>query len=170
MPQVYQKRHWKRFIMPLLALAIIAGIMVAVVWRLRSQQDAQDQAKQAAAVLKEAQTLDNSHKYTFETQVLENYVNTNPPKQYQYQPLLQLGVLALNHQDYAGALKWYKRAEAVSGKVQLLDAAGAGEAEAVLGNKQAAISYYQQAANLANTSDPNETNFKAEIKALESAP
>ncbi|HEY2004104.1 MAG TPA: hypothetical protein VGH44_03220 [Candidatus Saccharimonadia bacterium] len=172
MPQVTVPRPRKRIAITVIATLLIIVLISAAAALFLFRAKPMPQPGQAeAAALAAAQKLDATHQYTLEAQVLQDYLKTKPPKQYQYQPMLQLGTLALNRHDYAAALQWYKEAEAITGKVQLQDAAGAGESEAALGNKQAAIAYYKQAVAL---SDPNnfygQTDYRALLKSLEASP
>jgi tetratricopeptide (TPR) repeat protein len=170
MPRVAVRSSFRKIYVITGVVLLTVGVVVSIVLVKMHQSQTARQRQAENTVLKEAQMLDNTQQYVLETRGLQDYIDSNPPEQYRYSVLLQLGVLALNRQDYVSALKWYKQAETASGKVQLQDAAGAGEAEAALGHKQAAIGYYKQAANLSNTSNLGQTNYAAIVKTLESSP
>ncbi len=100
-----------------------------------AESDAMDNAAQA----------DHAGQFSYESKVLTSYLNTNPPKQYRYLPLIQLAALAYNKGNFSQAISYYKEAEANTGKIQETDAAGIAMSAQAEGDKATAIYYYKLA-------------------------
>jgi tetratricopeptide (TPR) repeat protein len=170
-PQSYRIRsHLLKWIV---GVVLLSGAICAVL--ILTPHPAKPLGPTAAQVEKQAQTLDNAHKFAAEQTLLQNYVTSHPSNPNQYPLLIQLGSLCLNNHDYASALRWYKQSESVMSKTQPADpagAVGAAMAESALGNKTEAISYYRQAITLTTYQSPdnNVDSYKAAIQALGGTP
>jgi tetratricopeptide (TPR) repeat protein len=174
MPQVFSKSKRPRYI---LGLVIAAGIAVAVLAAWAWYVNYRDMAlkKQEAVVLSQAQSLDFHRQFSQEQQALTVYINMNPPAQDQYQPLVQLGVMALEENQPQQSLKWYKQAESVNGKDEISDVVGLTTVYQMLGNKPEAISYLRKAVALIKDAGGNEDNsdiptYDEELKSLGATP
>jgi hypothetical protein len=152
-----------------IALAVAGIICIVLVLTHRPNKPA---GPTAAQVEQQAQTLDNGHLYAAEQTLLQNYVMSHSANVDQYPLLIQLGTLAVANSDYASAIRWYQKAETVTGKIQLADASGMALANAKLGNKTQAISYYRHAIALSDPSVPesNVTGYQDAITALGGTP
>ena len=139
----------------------IAGCVVVIIgsciasyflWRANSharKAKFDSEAAVQSAVLKEAARDDHAGDYVTEATVLSNYLKSNPPQKYRYEPLMNLGNLAYDRRDDAGALNYYKKAVAANnGKLTEFDAESIAQAAQAAGDKNMAIQYYKQAIKL----------------------
>jgi tetratricopeptide (TPR) repeat protein len=118
--------------------------------------------------------MDHEGKYNDEAKLLKQYLKGNPPKQYQYQPLMTLGNLAYQKRDDAGALQYYNEAVAANGgNLKEIDAESIAMAAQAKGDKATAIKYYKLAIQLTDVQPGvanNIDDFKATIKYLGGTP
>lgn len=171
---------WLNIRNALLAVAVLLTVGAGLFWFFKSSSVSSPDTNAAnraqleyIAVMQQADRLDQAGRLHDEQQVLATYINSHPPKQYRYQPLLKLGDLSYDaHQD-TQAITYYKAAESANGKVQLQDAIAIAVAAQALGDKSTAIYYYRQAIKL-TPNDPqvanNISDYKAAIKYLGGTP
>lgn len=118
------------------------------------------------AVLQQAARDDHAGRYDDEATVLKNYLKSNPPQKYRYEPLMILGNLAYNKRDDSGAVRYYKEAIAANdGKLTAFDAASIAQAAQSDGDKAMAVQYYKQAIKLTKV-EPGVANNVDEYKQI----
>ena len=175
MPQVPRKQTIKLSKPMVITFAVVVGILVTVVLVWWVKDEAAAAKRRAAAVITQAQKLDFHRQYASEQQVLTVYIDSKPPKQYQYAPLVQLGAMALEENQPQQALTWYKKAEQVSGKDQLEDVDGLSSVYLMLGNKPEAIVYLRKAIAVDKQMGGNDVNsdipsYEQELQSLGATP
>jgi tetratricopeptide (TPR) repeat protein len=174
MPQI--KHREKRLGVTIVMLAVVLVLVIAGAVYLALVKN--QQAVGAQSTWKQAEQLDQNQLYNNEYVLLSNYINSNPPKQYRYRVLVQLGLLASNQKKYQDSLKWYQQAKSVrKGEDEIPLDIGLASAEANLGDKQAAIADYKQAIKQIESSpdyqlDPDTgiDNYKESIRRLGGTP
>ena len=101
-------------------------------------------ARQHSDAMKNAQALDSAGKHADEMQLLEHYLDTKPPKQYQSDVLKKLGGVAYVTGDYHAAYQWYLNADANSSKPDPEVKLGVAQSAEQVKDNATAISYYKQ--------------------------
>jgi tetratricopeptide (TPR) repeat protein len=168
-PVIAQPKRSDRWLVPIFIFGALVAIACLGVYWVHWQTQLQ-QSQQSALVTQQAQQLDHADKYAQEETVLKDYISTNPPKKYSYPVLVQLGTLGINLQDYSDALKWYEQAAVANGgKPEIEVAVGLAVSEAKTGNKEAAISDYRQAIQLAGASEQNGLDTDTGIESYQEA-
>ncbi len=140
----------------IIVLLVVLGVLTAGVFGILSKlyhgtgnnNTGVNPSTRQTEVLNYAAQLDRESNYGEEAKVLQNYLKTDPPKKYRYQPLMILGNLVYDNRHYVQAIAYYRQAEAAAGKVQLVDAASIATAAQAAGQNQLAIEYYREAIKL----------------------
>ncbi|HSW80380.1 MAG TPA: hypothetical protein VLG47_06395 [Candidatus Saccharimonadales bacterium] len=172
-------RLGKRKLVALLSIVLIVLIVIGVfLWSKNESNIAANNKKNAdklayESTLKQAKSYESALNLAGESKVLQDYLKTNPPKQYQYTPLMDLASIAYNQRKDALAISYYKKAETASGKIQEYDVVGIAVAAQAEGDKKTAISYYKKAIKLTQV-QPGVANsiddYKSAIDYLEGKP
>ncbi|HSW80374.1 MAG TPA: hypothetical protein VLG47_06365 [Candidatus Saccharimonadales bacterium] len=177
---VESKRRWLRidnrpviFIVGILLILILTGTLLW--WHNDSKNVARSKAddqKQAALVaVNQASQLDRTGDYAGEAKVFKNYLATNPPKQYQYKPLVTLGLLAQIRKDYKSALQYYNKAIAINdGNLSEFDAENIALVAGATGDQPKMLVYTKKALQIAEKNPKaysDIADLKATIKHLE---
>ncbi len=155
-----------------LVIVVVAGLLW---WHnennnaAKNKAEAQKQAAQTA--VDHANQLDQSGDYASEAKVYKNYLATNPPKKYQYKPLVSLGLLAQMRKDYKSALNYYNQAIAINGgNLSEFDAENIALVAGATGDKPKMLVYFKKALQIAEANPKAYTDIKdlkATIKNLE---
>jgi tetratricopeptide (TPR) repeat protein len=120
------------------AVGLLAGIVILVMTLIGALGHANLKAQ--------ARQLDGNKRYKEETNLLEKYLNSNPPEQYQEDVSAQLGDVAYRSGDYPAAYRWDLRAWTLEGtKQKLATDVNVAQAAALSGDNATAISFYRQA-------------------------
>jgi tetratricopeptide (TPR) repeat protein len=148
---------------------VIASISAYALWARQQRYEAAK--REETLVTAEGQNYDFHQQYGSEQKVLTAFINSNPPKQYKYDPLVQLGAMALEQNQPLQAKKWYMEAEAASGTQQLEDVDGLASVYVMLGNKPEAIIYVRRAIaidqRIGNADNTDLLQYQQELKLLE---
>lgn len=124
-------------------------------------------ARQYDEAIKNAKALDAKGQQAAEAQLLQHYLDTNPPKQYQPGAAELLGDAEKKSGDNRLAFKWYFKADSLQAKPSLELKVKVADTAAGAGDKATAISYYKQALALTPKSDSEHTGiYQDQIRSL----
>jgi tetratricopeptide (TPR) repeat protein len=148
-PQIILKksRRWQQVILAAVAVCLLVAVIVLIVILLGALKHSNVEAQ--------AKQLDANKQYKDEINLLENYVNSNPPEQYLEGIAAQLGDIAYRSVDYRAAYRWDLRAWTLEGsKPKLVMVVNVAQTAALSGDEATAISFYRQAIALVPAQPP----------------
>ncbi|HSW75397.1 MAG TPA: tetratricopeptide repeat protein [Candidatus Saccharimonadales bacterium] len=146
------KRHgWWQSRRVLTVVLIVAFLLIAggLWWWYRADHNRKNQQTNAyTTMMSRSDKQIVARQYSTAEQIVQWYINTNPPKDYQRKATMRLASIYATAADFANALKQFNKVAALDKTAQLDTTVGIAYTYQALKDNQNAIKYFRQAITL----------------------